>query len=136
MHRTLCVVGALLMGPASVLANDWGNPSLEWSGHLRFNGPSQEQVDLNRADMIKRERGGYYGQWRTTSVTNNYGDTYIENMNSSTSIGSQTVTEVSIVGDNNDVNQQSSSNSSNVGDTSSGIWTTGEGGTSSNYFNN
>lgn len=120
--RKLLVAGALLLvGAAPAYANDWGNPSTDWNGHVRFNDANERQVNLNRADMIKREQGGYYGQWHTTSVTNNYGDTNIENMNSSTAIGSQVVTEVSIVGDNNNVDQDASGHAYTDGDTGAGI---------------
>jgi hypothetical protein len=135
MHRTLCVLGVMLLGTVSAVAGDWGNPGVDWSGHTRFNDANQDQVNLNRADMIKRERGGYYGQWHTTSITNNYGDTNIENMNSSTTIGSQTVTEMSIVGDGNSVDQYANSTATSQGNGTSGIWTSGNGSTT-NYYNN
>jgi len=135
MRNMLASLAVILLGAAPALANDWGNPSTDWSGHSRFNSANQDQANLNRADMIKREEGGYYGQWNQTSITNNYGDTNIENMHSSTAIGSQVVTEVNIVGDNNNVDQDATGSASTEGNTDAGIWTN-ESASSSNYYNN
>lgn len=139
MRTTMTIAAAtmLLLGASAAHANDWGNPSTDWGGHIRFSDPNNEQVNLNRADMLKREKGGYYDQWHTTSITNNYGDTNIENMNSSTAIGSQVVTEVSINGDNNNVDQHAHSSSSNHGSTGAGIYApANDTNFNNNYYNN
>lgn len=122
--KTMLSTAALLTGLVvfSAEAGSFNQPSSDWNSNWGFRGPSQQQVDLNRADMIERKDGGYYDQWNVHQTyhvnaphtTYSYGDhyaddTYVGTQVNNTAIGQQfhndcegTNVDCSNTGDNND----------------------------------
>ncbi len=84
----------------SAYAGMFNQPSCDWNCNFGFRSPSQQQVDLNRADLIERKDGGYYDQWKShhshthKHTSHHYGDhyaddTYVGTQVNNTAIGQQ-----------------------------------------------
>lgn len=82
--RTLSAAAltGLIVTPA--LAGQFNQPSSDWNANWAFRGPAQQQVDLNRADLIERKEGGFYEQWHQhhshnhKHTSHHYGDTFAD----------------------------------------------------------